>query len=207
MRGETLIAYTFLTLGGIAFASSRQQVTIENRTLDQIYQAALKESQPLTVAWGADRELASLIHSLLNQKQYLPVKAFSNLIIDAFHNCFPDIKLNLTGDLSKYWDSKIDAAYQLSQNKDNDVDVAVLQSLHDFPRWKSEGRLMPYKVASWNDIYPDYVDPDGTYTGLFVGKCFSLDMFIFIFNPLFKARLAMLSTTLTKPTKEPSLIV
>ena len=204
MRGETLIAYTFLALSGIAFASSRQQVTIENRTLDQIYQAALKESRPLTVAWGADRELASLICSLLNQKQYLPVKAFPNLIIDAFHNRFPDIKLNLTGDLSKYWDSKIDAAYQ---SKDNGVDVAVLQSLHDFPRWKTEGRLMPYKVASWNDIYPDYVDPDGTYTGLFVGKCFSLDMFIFIFNPLFKARLAMLSTTLTKPTKEPFLVV
>jgi len=204
MRGETLIAYTFLALSGIAFASSRQQATIENRTLDQIYQAALKESRPLTVAWGADRELASLICSLLNQKQYLPVKAFSNLIIDAFHNRFPDIKLNLTGDLSKYWDSKIDAAYQ---SKDNGVDVAVLQSLHDFPCWKTEGRLMPYKVASWNDIYPDYVDPDGTYTGLFVGKCFSLDMFIFIFNPLFKARLAMLSTTLTKPTREPSLVV
>ena len=49
MRGETLIASIFLALSGITFASSRQQVTIENRTLDQIYQAALKESRPLTV--------------------------------------------------------------------------------------------------------------------------------------------------------------
>jgi ABC-type Fe3+ transport system substrate-binding protein len=98
------------------------------------------------------------------------VKAFPDLIINFFQNRFPDIKLNLTGDLSKYLDSKIDIAYQLSQDKDNGADVAVLQTLHDFPRWKAQSRLMPYKVASWNDIYPEFVDPDGAYTGIFVGK-------------------------------------
>lgn len=71
-------------------------------------------------------------------------------------------------DLSKYLDARADMAYALSKGADDGIDVAVLQSLHDFPRWKSEDRLLPYKVAQWNDIYPQFVDRDGAYTGLYI---------------------------------------
>jgi len=159
---NTLITFILLALSRIIFAKPSQDwdVGIENRTIDQIYQAALNESGLLTVGWGGD------------------IKPWQDLIIDSFHNRFPDIKLNLTGDLSKYWDSKIDMAFQVSECKDNNVDVAVLQTLHDFPRWKAEGRLMQYKVAPWNDIYPEFVDPDGTYTGLFTASFGTI-----IYNP------------------------
>ena len=48
------------------------------------------------------------------------------------------------------------------------VDIAVIQSLQDFPRWKAEGRLLSYKASQWNDIYPEFVDKDGAYAGLYV---------------------------------------
>jgi hypothetical protein len=37
-------------------------VEIEHRTLDDIYQAALKESRTLTVAWGGDSKPSSSFH-------------------------------------------------------------------------------------------------------------------------------------------------
>jgi len=43
-----------------------------------------------------------------------------------------------SSEISKYWDAKFDRAYQTSNGKDNGVDVAVLQSLHDFPHGKTK---------------------------------------------------------------------
>lgn len=108
----------------------------------------------------------------------LPVKASQTSITKAFRSRFPKIKLDLTVELSKYWDSRIDRAYQISDGQDDGVDVAVLQSLQDFHRWKAEGRLLPYRVASWNDIYPEFIDRDGTYTGLYICELFVLPLLL-----------------------------
>lgn len=70
--------------------------------------------------------------------------------------------------LSKYWHSRIDRTYSLTNGEDNLVDVAVLQDLHAFPQWKREGRLLPYKVAPWNDLYPQFVDKHGFFTGCYI---------------------------------------
>lgn len=78
--------------------------------------------------------------------------------------------MNITTDLSKYLDSSIDIAYSVSNGTSDLFDLAVLQSTHDFPRWKEEGRLMNYKVREWEDIYPEFVDTDGAYTGLYICK-------------------------------------
>lgn len=86
----------------------------------------------------------------------------------AFTARFPNIKVNITLDVSKYLDGIADLVYDSTKGKDNGFDVTIIQSVHNFPRWKSQGRLLPYKVAPWNDIQPEFVDPDGAYTGLYI---------------------------------------
>ena len=76
---------------------------------------------------------------------------------------FPKVKVNFTVDLSKYHDSRTDLSYLIT--KKEIYDVAFLQTVHDFPRWKMQGRLLPYKVAPWNSIFPKARDPDGYFFG------------------------------------------
>jgi ABC-type Fe3+ transport system substrate-binding protein len=78
------------------------------------------------------------------------------------------VKLNLTVDVSKYHDSRIDRQFQKTGN--DGVDIAVLQTLHDFTRWKREGRLLPYKPANWDNIYASLKDSNGAFFGIFVCK-------------------------------------
>lgn len=79
---------------------------------------------------------------------------------------FPKIHLNLTVDLSKYHDSRIDRAYWA--NKET-VDIAVLQTLNDFQRWKEEGRLMFYKPPTFADLYSGETDLDGAFLPVNIG--------------------------------------
>lgn len=96
----------------------------------------------------------------------------------AFTERFPKIKFACNLDISKYLDGIADMTYDSTKGKDHGADVAVLQSVHNFPRWKSQGRLLPYKVASWNDIQPEFVDPDGAYTGLHICESEFLQYFL-----------------------------
>ncbi len=107
-----------------------------------------------------------------------PVQASKNGIVKAFTTRFPNIKLNLTLDVSKYLDGIADLTYDSTKGTDDGADVVVLQSVHNFPRWKSQGRLLPYKVAPWDDIQPEFVDPDGAYTGLYICELSSLHPFL-----------------------------
>lgn len=91
-------------------------------------------------------------------------------ITKAFTQAFPGIKIDVKLDVSKYLDINIDDSYRATNGSDDGVDLAVLQSVQNFPRWKKEERLLPYKVAPWDDIYPDFVDEDGAYTGLHICK-------------------------------------
>ncbi|KAH7049329.1 ABC transporter [Macrophomina phaseolina] len=122
-------------------------VEVENRTLDEIYQAALKEGGVVTLAAGGDE------------------KTQQNFLKQAFETRFPGMTLNVTVDVSKYHDGNIDR--QIATNNVY-VDSVILQTLHDFPRWKSQGVLLPYKPAGWDQIYDDFKDPDGAYTGLYI---------------------------------------
>jgi hypothetical protein len=116
----------------------------ENRTLDEIYQAALKEGDVVTLWHGGDEK---------NQQDGLK---------KAFEERFPGITLNVTVDLSKYHDGRLDD--QLS--KDNVyVDSIILQTLHDYPRWKKQGALLNYKPGNFASIASDFKDPEGAYYG------------------------------------------
>lgn len=101
---------------------------IETRSLDQIHEAALKEGGTVTVWHGGDET---------NQQ---------DAIKKAFEARFPGMTLNVTVDLSKYHD--VNADRQLA-TQDVYVDSIILQTLHDYPRWKEEGALLHYKPVGF----------------------------------------------------------
>lgn len=103
-------------------------IEVETRTIDEIYQAALAEGGTLTVWHGGDE------------------KTQQNRVKTAFEARFPGMTLNITVDLSKYHDINIDR--QLATG-DVYVDSVILQTLHDYPRWKQEGALLAYKPIGY----------------------------------------------------------
>jgi len=169
----------FLLLGiAVAMPLLGSVTGVEQRTLDEIYQAALKEPGTLKVAWGGDSTLNSprFFFDCPMSDYALIVQTIGDEISQAFTKRFPGIELDLTVDLSKYLDSRINRQFQVTNGGEELADVAVLQTLQNFARWKSEGRLMHYKVADWNDIYPEFVDRDGAYTGYNICKIYSLSL-------------------------------
>ncbi|ETN41874.1 uncharacterized protein HMPREF1541_03813 [Cyphellophora europaea CBS 101466] len=125
-------------------SSNMTNVPIDHRSLDEIYTAAQKETGPLVIASGGD-----------SQAQW---DGFRNM----FTKRFPKIKLDLTVDFSKYHDCRADRAIAKGEHY---ADVIFLQALHDYPRWKQEGRLLLYKPPNHTNIYPSHKDHDGAYYG------------------------------------------
>ncbi|KAI8682487.1 hypothetical protein NCS56_00371700 [Fusarium sp. Ph1] len=117
---------------------------VERRSLAQIYNAALAEGGVVTVWHGGDEP---------NQMDGLKA---------AFEDAFPGTTLNITIDLSKYHDGNIDK--QLAQNNVY-VDSVILQTLHDFPRWKKQGALLNYAPVGFERVFPSLKDRDATYYG------------------------------------------
>ena len=117
----------------------------ETRTLDQIYQAALAEGGRLVVYAGGD------------------VPDGNAGVEKAFKERFPGIDIRIVTDLSKYHDMRIDQ--QLARNR-LECDVAHLQTMHDFDRWKAMDLLEPYKPLGWEAVYPEFKDPDGAFTAV-----------------------------------------
>ncbi|KAI5301193.1 hypothetical protein KEM55_001384 [Ascosphaera atra] len=126
----------------LAYAQWGSQVSVDDRSLNDIYSSARRESGTLNVAAGGDAGFKG------------------DALVNAFQQKFPDVKVNWTVDLSKYQDSRIDREYY---DGDSKTDVALLSTLQDFPRWKRQGRLMSYKPPTWNYIYNSEKDSDGAY--------------------------------------------
>lgn len=95
-------------------------------------------------------------------------------LVSSFEALFPGLKLNLTVDLSKYHDSNIDRSW-LAGNEY--VDVAILQTVQDFPRWRDQQRLLNYKPSNFEDIYLGEKDLNGAFNP--IGICKSI---LFIWN-------------------------
>lgn len=121
---------------------------VENRTLDEIYQAALAERGVVTCWNGGDEKT-----------QQDSLKA-------AFEAKFPGMTFNITVDLSKYHDGNLDR--QLADNNVY-VDSIIFQTLHDFPRWADDGVLLSYAPLGFDQIYPSYKDAaNALYYGVYV---------------------------------------
>jgi ABC-type Fe3+ transport system substrate-binding protein len=118
---------------------------VETRSLDEIHKAALAEGGKLVVYAGGDIPNA-----------YAGVER-------AFMTRFPGMSVKIVTDLSKYHDARIDL--QLARGR-LEADVAALQTLQDFDRWKEEGQLLAYKPLDWDAISPEYKDPDGAFAGI-----------------------------------------
>jgi ABC-type Fe3+ transport system substrate-binding protein len=117
------------------------------QTLQDLYQTALKEGGTLTVYAGGDEV-----------SQGFGIKA-------GFEKQFPGMKINIVVDLSKYHDARIEEELL---RKDLKVDVAHLQTLHDFDDWAARGLLLPYKPIGWEQVPAAYKDPQGRFTGVFM---------------------------------------
>jgi ABC-type Fe3+ transport system substrate-binding protein len=77
-----------------------------------------------------------------------------------FEERYPGIKITVGGGFSNVLDQKIDA--QLAAGK-LEVDAAILQTVADFVRWKSEGRLLTFKPNGFDLMDENFKDADGTF--------------------------------------------
>jgi ABC-type Fe3+ transport system substrate-binding protein len=130
-----------------AHAASTTRIEAETTQLDALCAAAKAEGGVVTAYMGGD---------LPNQW---------SVIQDAFDKRFPDIKLTIVTDLSKYHGPRIEN--QLA-TKTLVPDVVVLQTSQDFDRWKREGALLQYKPGGWDKIYSFAKDPDGYWVSAFI---------------------------------------
>lgn len=86
----------------------------ENRTIDEIYQAALAEGGIVTCWHGGDE---------VTQQDGLK---------RAFETRFPGMTLNITVNRSKY--HSVNVYRQLASGRPLEVDTIILQALQDYPR-------------------------------------------------------------------------
>ncbi|SJL12514.1 uncharacterized protein ARMOST_15941 [Armillaria ostoyae] len=119
---------------------------VESRSLDDLYALAVAEGGQLVVRAGGD------------------TSSQQDTFVQAFQQRFPEMNITIIVDLSKYHDGIIDRSLNLTGKAG--VDVAHLQTYHDFVRWKSESRLLNYKPAGWDQIPSDIKDPDGAFVGM-----------------------------------------
>jgi ABC-type Fe3+ transport system substrate-binding protein len=146
-----LVAATFSMPAHAQTASAPTAPPVERdgdgRTLQDLYQAALKEGGSLTVYAGGDEV----------------TQGFGAKV--GFERRFPGMKLDIVVDLSKYHDARIEEELL---REDLKVDVAHLQTLHDFDSWAARGLLLPYKPIGWDQVADVYKDPLARFTGLFM---------------------------------------
>ncbi|KAI1193920.1 ABC transporter [Nemania serpens] len=146
-----LSALCYLAFGTAAVSAYDQDLgfngapQVENRTINEIYEAALAEGGVVTAWHGGDET---------NQQDTLK---------HAFEARFPGMTLNITVDVSKYHDGNIDR--QLATGGLY-VDSVILQTLHDYPRWDSEGALLHYLPLNFYDVHPSFRDLRGAWHGV-----------------------------------------
>jgi ABC-type Fe3+ transport system substrate-binding protein len=89
-----------------------------------------------------------------------PIAPYERFITD-FKQQFPGITVSISGGFSNVLNAKITA--QLRAKKLN-VDMAFFQTVQDFVAWKRDGVLLSFKPDGFNQIAPEFRDPDGAYT-------------------------------------------
>lgn len=117
-------------------------IVTEAAQLEALYVAALAEGGRVVVWAGGDAP---------NQLDWL---------VDAFEQRFPGVTSDLTVDLSKFHDLRIDDELDAGTLT---PDVAMLQTTFDFDKWKKRGVLMYYKPIGFAQQKAGYADPDGAY--------------------------------------------
>ena len=115
------------------------------QTMDQLYEAARKEGALVLVGGGPAP----------------PYEKFAQ----EFMRRYPGITVSVTGGPSNVHATEIDK--QLVA-RDLRIDLAMLQTVQDFERWKKAGALMPFKPDGFDKIDEGWKDRDGAYVGVYV---------------------------------------
>jgi ABC-type Fe3+ transport system substrate-binding protein len=109
-------------------------------TLPELYEKAKAEKELVFYAGGPA----------------VPHEARAKLFIQAY----PGISVKVTGGFSNVLNADIEK--QMADGK-LAVDMAFFQTVQDFVAWKQRDRLLPFKPDGFDQIYPNFRDPDGAY--------------------------------------------
>ncbi len=131
-----------ITLGAIVCAAAS---FAQAQSMDQLYEKAKLEKE-LVIYGGGPTTLYEV-----------PARAFEQK--------YPGIKVTIHAGFSNVLDEKIN---EQIKSKKLDVDLAILQTVQDFIRWKKEDVLARFKPAGWGAIDKSFKDHDGYYVGVFV---------------------------------------
>ena len=83
----------------------------------------------------------------------------------AFEQRFPGIKVSITGGFSNVLNSRINQ--QLKDGK-VEADLVIFQTIQDFVGWKKQGVMLNFKPEGFDQIYPEFRDPDGAFVAVAV---------------------------------------
>ena len=80
--------------------------------------------------------------------------------VKEFEQQFPGVTVTFTGGLSTALNKKIETQFA---NQKVETDLAILQTIQDFARWKKTGAMLPFRPAGWDTIDEAYKDEDGAF--------------------------------------------
>lgn len=146
-RNTLILAGAASLLASAGTGNAAGKVGAETRSLEELHKAAVTEGGRVIVYAGGD------------------TAGQQDGIKKAFEQRFPGVTLDVIVDYSKYHEARIDN--QIT-TKSLIPDIIQIQTLQNFPRWKAEGVLQPYKPLGWDKVYAPFKDKDGTFTGIFV---------------------------------------
>jgi ABC-type Fe3+ transport system substrate-binding protein len=136
----------FCTLTYVAVALTVALGTsVQAETLDELYAAAKKEGALVLYGGGP-------------AAQYEPWAR-------EFEQRFPGIKVTTKAGSSNVLADEIDAQMKARALQ---VDLAALQTIQDYERWKKRGVLLPFKPDGFDKVDDEWKDKDGAYVGITV---------------------------------------
>lgn len=133
--------YSAATIAGAALVSNAPALAADE--IQDLYRAAKAEGK-ITLYGGG------------------PIAAYRNDAA-AFSKVFPGIEFDIVKGFSNQISPRIDA--QIAA-KAMEADVAILQTIQDFERWKQVGGLAAYRAPEWSKVDRQFKDPDGTSVGV-----------------------------------------
>ncbi len=131
-------------LGGIALAALSTTIAAA-QSADALYEAAKAEGA-LTLVGGGPAP---------------PYEKFAQ----EFMRRYPGIAVTVSGGPSNVHAAEIDKQIAARALR---VDLAILQTVQDFERWKRNGALASFKPDGYDKVDDGWKDRDGTYVGVYV---------------------------------------
>lgn len=128
-------------------------LTLEARSLDELYADALAHGEEFVLRAGGDKSDQIDVY------------------LDRFKRRFPKLQVTHSVDLSFHHSGRYDNACA-AQTQAAVPDVLQCQTVHDFDYYAEQDLLEPYLPANWENVFPDHKDPHGRWTGLY-GVTFS----------------------------------